>query len=110
MKVGPEPFYVRECKFPEGLTNITETFFFFFFLYFIVFICKFYKEQAKRYYNASLNTFYIIKGCTHTQKRQRVKIKIKIKIPEGGKEAYCVLNSYLSFNITKSKTRLAEAR
>ena len=43
----------------------------FIFLYFIVFICKFYKEQAKRYYKASLNTFYIIKGCTHTHKRQR---------------------------------------
>ena len=64
-----------------------------FFLYFIVFICKFYKEQVKRYYNASLNTFYIIKGYTHK----------KDKKTEGGKEAYCILNSYLHSISQKEK-------
>ena len=44
-----------------------------FFFYFIVFICKLYKGQAKRYYNASLNNFY---------KRKR----------EGDKDAYYIIN------------------
>ena len=56
---------INVCVYPS-----LRFFFFFFFLYCIVFICKFYKKQAKRYYKASLNTFYIIKGCTHTHKRQ----------------------------------------
>ena len=42
-----------------------------FFLYFIFFICKFYKGQANRYHNASLNNFYIIKGCTHTHTQDK---------------------------------------
>ena len=43
------------------------------FFNFIVFICKFYKGQANRYHNASLNNFYIIKGCTHTHTHTKDK-------------------------------------
>ena len=51
-------------------------FMFIYFLCFIVFIFKLYKEQAKRYYNASLNNFYIKKD-THKKKKKEKGREVK---------------------------------
>ena len=56
---------------------------FFVFLYF-VFIRRLYKGQAKRYYNASLNNFYIKKD-THKKKENEKEREVR-------KEAYYSYN------------------
>ena len=47
-----------------------------FFWYFFVFVCKLYRRQTKRYYNASLNNFYIKKDA-HKKKENEKEREVK---------------------------------
>ena len=51
----------------------------FLFSYFIVFICKLYKGQAKRYFNASLNKF--LHRSTQKEKKRKNENERAVKKP-----------------------------